>query len=110
VWVGALRVELLLRQTRSLKDKRRAYQQLRDRVMSRFDVAVALVEEPDNLGRLVVGVAAVGGDPRTLRSVLDRVAAYIDELYIAPVARRETSIERFSASPGAWIPDDVDWE
>ena len=100
-------MRFLLRQTRSLKDKRRVYQRLRDRVLSRFDVAVSQVESPDSLGQLVVGFAAVGGDRRVLRSTLEQVASYVDGLYLAPIARQEISVEPFAPGEGAWIPADL---
>lgn len=107
MWVGALRMSFLLRQTRSLKDKRRVYQQIRDRVLSRFDVAVSQVESPDSLGQLVIGVAAVGGDRLVVRGALEQVASYVDSLYLAPIARQEISVERFSPDEDAWIPSDI---
>lgn len=100
-------MRFLLRQARSLKDKRRVYQRLRDRVLSRFDVAVSQVESPDSLGQLAIGVAAVGGDRRVLRSALEQVAAYVDSLQLAPITRQEISVERFAPDEDAWIPSDL---
>jgi len=107
MWVGALRLEFFLSQTRSLKDKRRAMQQIRDRVLSRYDVAVSEVGDADDFRKLALGFAAVGNDRKVLRTALSAVATYVDSLYVAPISRQELTVERFSPTSETWIPDDV---
>jgi len=107
MWVGALRLEFFLSRTRSLKDKRQALQQIRDRVLSRYDVAAAEVGDADDMRQLVMGFSTVGNDQGVVRAALEAVAAYVDSLYVAPIARQEIAVERFRPAADAWIPDDI---
>ena len=94
MWIGALRLTFRLRLARSLKDKRRAANQIRDRVRGRFPVAIAEVEGADDLRRLVLGVSTVGNDPREIRSALDRIIDFIEGLYVAEIVGRDVAIHR----------------
>ena len=60
--VGSLRVRLLIREARSLKDKRQVVQSIKDRLRKRFNVSVAEVEAQDNRQLAVLGVAMVGNE------------------------------------------------
>ena len=74
--VGTLTVDLSIRQARSLKDKRRVVQSLKERIRARFAVAIAEVDHLDNPQRAQLGIAVVGTDRRVLESVLGRVERY----------------------------------
>ena len=60
--VGSLRVRLLLREARSLKDKRQVVQSIKDRLRNGFNVSVAEVEAQDNRQLAVLGLAMVGNE------------------------------------------------
>ena len=55
--VGTLRVRLLLREARTLKDKRQVVKSIKDRLRNHFNVSVAEVDELDNRQIAVLGVA-----------------------------------------------------
>lgn len=76
--VGTLEVELLLRQARSLKDKRQVTRSLKDRLSNEFNLAVAEIDYQNNPQRIALGIAVVGTDKRLLESVLDKVKRYIE--------------------------------
>src|SRR5271155_412918 len=57
--VGSLRIRLLLREARSLKDKRQVVKSIKDRLHNGFNVSVSEVEEQDNCRIAVLGVALV---------------------------------------------------
>lgn len=75
--VGTLKMSILLRQARSLKDKRRVVKSLKDQVRNKFSVAVAEVDGQDLIQRAVIGVAAVGNERRVLESVLTNVMNFV---------------------------------
>ena len=75
--VGVLELRLAIRQALSLKDKRRVVKSLKDRLRSRFDVAVAEVDLQDARQQAVLGVAVVGNDESVLGSVLNKVVDYV---------------------------------
>jgi uncharacterized protein len=73
--VGSLRVRLLLRQSRSLKDKRQVVQGIKDRLRSRFNVSVAEVESQDNRQLAVLGFAMVGNEVYHVRTTLEQIVS-----------------------------------
>ena len=70
--VGLLTLELRIRHSRSLKDKRAVLRRLKDRLRGRHNVSVAETDFHDDHQRSVLAVAAVSGDPNRADEVLDR--------------------------------------
>jgi len=75
--VGTLRMELLIPDAQSLKDKRRALKSLKDRLRGKFNISVAETDASELWQRAVVGVAAVGDDSRQMNSILYNVTNYV---------------------------------
>jgi hypothetical protein len=71
--VGTLRIRLVIRGARSLKDKRRVVRSVKDRVRHRFNASVAEVEALDSIQTAVLGVAVVANDGAHVRSVLAQI-------------------------------------
>jgi hypothetical protein len=71
--VGTLRVRLLLRQARSLKDKRQVFRSIKDRLRNHFNVSVAEVEGQDNRQLGVLGLAMVSNEAHHLKVALGRI-------------------------------------
>jgi uncharacterized protein YlxP (DUF503 family) len=71
--VGSLRVRLLLRESRSLKDKRQVVQSIKDRLRNGFNVSVAEVEAQDHRQLVVLGLAMVGDEVKHVRSTLEQI-------------------------------------
>lgn len=76
-WVGHLRLVLYVPESRSLKDKRRVVNQVRDRLRAGRNLSVAEIGHLEHHSRAVLAVAMVGNDPRFLRSALDGVLSQI---------------------------------
>jgi uncharacterized protein YlxP (DUF503 family) len=92
MFVGVLRLTFHVPHARSLKDKRRVVQKLRDRVRSRFDVSIAEVDAQDLHQRAVFGVAVVSGDAAVCDAVLERVAREAESAGDAVLTARSTEI------------------
>lgn len=75
--VGALEIRILVRASRSLKDKRRVVLSLKDRIRDEFEVSCAEVDRQDDLKQGVLGVAIVGTDAAVLERVLQQVVAFV---------------------------------
>lgn len=75
--VGVLRLELVIGEAQSLKDKRRALKSVKDRLSNTFNVSVAEVDALDSWQRAVLAVALVGNDGRFVHSCLDRIVDWI---------------------------------
>lgn len=81
--VGTLRVRLLLRQARSLKDKRQVVKSIKDRLANDFNVSVAEIEELDNRQLAVLGVAMVSNEAHHVKIALGQI---VQALRVHPVA------------------------
>jgi uncharacterized protein len=80
VWMhaAALRFELRIPESQSLKTKRAAVRPLVDGLRVRFRVAVAEVDHQDTWQRAALGVAAVAESDGHLREVLATVERFVD--------------------------------
>jgi len=81
--VGSLKVRLLLREARTLKDKRQVVLSIKDKLRHSFPISIAEVEELDNPRLAVLGVALVGGEAYPVRQTLQKV---VEALRVHPVA------------------------
>ena len=81
--VGTLRVRLLLRQARSLKDKRQVVKSVKDRLANDFNVSVAEIEELDNRQLAVLGFAMVSNETHHVKTALGQI---VQALRVHPVA------------------------
>lgn len=91
MYVGALELDLLLGDVRSLKQKRSAVRPLIAEVRKRFDVSVAEAGNHDLYRRALIGIAAVSADAEHVREVLDsceRFAAGRPEMELLSARRR----------------------
>jgi uncharacterized protein YlxP (DUF503 family) len=81
--VGSLRVRLLLREARTLKDKRQVVSSIKDKLRQRFNVSVAEVEAQDNRQLAVLGFAMVANEAGHVRTALQQI---VEALRSHPVA------------------------
>ena len=72
--VGTLRLRLIIRGSRSLKDKRRTVRSVKDRIRNKFNASVAEIASLDLHQVAELGVAVVGNDRTYLQSVLSQIA------------------------------------
>ena len=75
--VGTLKLRLVLRESHSLKDKRRVIKSLKDTLSNKFNISVAETDEQDVWQTAELGVAAVGTDGSFVQSVLTNVVNYV---------------------------------
>jgi uncharacterized protein YlxP (DUF503 family) len=81
--VGTLRVRLLLREARTLKDKRQVLQSIKDRLRKSFNASVAEIEANDNRQMIVLGLAMVGNETHPIKKALGEI---VDALKAHPIA------------------------
>jgi uncharacterized protein YlxP (DUF503 family) len=94
--VGVLRLALVIRGARSLKDKRHALRRILDRVRARYNVSIAEVGDNDIWQRALVGVTAVANDRSFVNEVLDKVVRDVEMLGVADLVGREMELETYS--------------
>lgn len=71
--VGTLKLRFLIRESRSLKDKRRVVKSIKDRLRSEFNVSIAELEALDSHQQVVLGAATVSNERRAVQAVLTQV-------------------------------------
>ena len=79
--IGVLTLELRLENSHSLKDKRHVVQSLKDRLRSKFNVAVAEIDHQELWQRAAVAAVTVSSDhvhaEKVLRSVEEEASAML---------------------------------
>lgn len=95
MFVCVSRVTLEIPAAGSLKAKRQVLRRVTDRVKAKFNVAVAEVEDNDVWNRAIIAMAVVGNERRHVNEQMDKILQFIEDMYVAPVARREMEILAF---------------
>ena len=78
--VGVLTLELRLENSHSLKDKRHVVQSLKDRLRTKFNVAVAEIDHQDLWQRALVAAVTVSSDRAHSERVLQTVEQEASDL------------------------------
>jgi uncharacterized protein YlxP (DUF503 family) len=81
--VGTLRVRLLIREARTLKDKRQVLQSIKDRLRQEFNASIAEIEAQDHRQLAVLGVAMVANEAHPIKQALGKI---VEALRVHPVA------------------------
>jgi uncharacterized protein YlxP (DUF503 family) len=90
--VGSLRVRLLMRESRSLKDKRQVVRSIKDRLADRFNVAVAEVDCLDHRQIAALGFATVSNEASHVKSVLEEVLRALRSHPVAELIDHEMDV------------------
>lgn len=86
--VGVCVVELYIRQSHSLKEKRKLLQSIRARMKNKFNVSIAEIGEQDRWQKAVLGMAAISSDRRFVNEVLDKAVDLISAYPQAEIVDR----------------------
>jgi uncharacterized protein YlxP (DUF503 family) len=90
--VGSLRVRLLIREARTLKDKRQVVKSIKDRLQNRFNVSVAEVEAQENPRLAVLGFAMVSNETTPIRQTFDQIVAALRGHPVAELIDHEAEV------------------
>ena len=90
---GSFRVRLILREARSLKDKRQVVRSIMEKLKSGFNVAVAEVDDREAWQSVVLGIVTVGETAEDVKTTLDAIAGALRSHPIAQYASGETIVE-----------------
>ena len=71
--VGTLHARLLVRESRSLKDKRQVVRSLLDKLRNSFNVAATEVGHLDDVKVIEIGIAAVGAEAGLVKGALQSI-------------------------------------
>jgi uncharacterized protein YlxP (DUF503 family) len=90
--VGSLRVRLLLRESRSLKDKRQVVQSIKDRLRNGFNVSVAEVDALEHRQLAVLGLAMVGNEAKHVCATLEQIVNALRKHPVAELLDHEMEV------------------
>ena len=90
--VGTLEAKLLIRESRTLKDKRQVVRSILDRVRSGFNVSAAEVDTHDDVKVATLAFAAVGFDTAAVQNVLQQIAEALRKHPIAEYLSSESAV------------------
>ncbi len=99
MFVGIYQFELLVRSSRSLKDKRRVVKSVKDRLHREHLVSVAEIAALDHQRLAVLGLALVGASASRIDSVFDRIEAKLRGLHDAELGETMRQIIRGDQPP-----------
>lgn len=85
-------MRLVLRDSRSLKEKRQMLRQVKDRLSNDFNVSVAEVDHQDLWQLATLGVAMVSADAEHLQSALQQVVEAVRKIRPAELVDHEMEI------------------
>jgi len=77
--VGVCRIKFRLPENLSLKGKRRVLKSITARVVNKFNVSIAEVDDNDLWQVATLGISCVSNDKRHANEVLSRVVGFITE-------------------------------
>ena len=87
--IDMLTLEIQLPYSHSLKEKRAVLQKIRDRLRSRFNVAVAELDHQDVWQHATLGVVSISNSRPLLESVFQQVLAEAEKILGHDVSSRE---------------------
>ena len=90
--IASLTVRVLVRESRSLKDKRQVVRSILDRVRGEFNVSAAEIDSHDDVKLATLGFAVVAAESTTARGVLNRIAEALRKHPIAEYLGSELSV------------------
>ena len=77
MFVGVLRVDILIPGSESLKDKRRVLRSLIERVRGRFGVSCSELDAQDLWQRAIIGVACASGSHTEALAAVEKVLSWM---------------------------------
>ncbi len=90
--VGILEVRLLIRESRTLKEKRQVVRSILDRIRSSFNVSASEVDTHDDVKVATLGFAAVGFENAAVQGFLQQIAEALRKHPVAEYLGGETNI------------------
>lgn len=90
--VGVLTLELFMAEAASLKGKRRIIKSLLEKMKSRFNVAVAEVDQQDRWQHSTVGVTCITNDAAHAHQMMASVIQFIERIGTVEIIDIQTEL------------------
>lgn len=96
--VACCTIRFHLHGNRSLKEKRRVANAVRDRLKNKFNVSIAEVDDQDRWQSLRLGFAAVGSDAKYLEGLMEKLLHAVEVMNLAEVTGQEVRLVHLTDS------------
>lgn len=90
--VGICQIRLIIYDTFSLKEKRRILKSIVEKVRNRFPVSIAEVGDHELWQSAIIGCCLVSNEQVFVRSAIDKVILFIENLCLAEVIVLHTEV------------------
>ncbi|MFW6134136.1 MAG: DUF503 domain-containing protein [Elusimicrobiota bacterium] len=94
MFIGAKRIEIYLPGIRSLKEKRKYINSLKDKIKNELNLSVAEINHQDLLQRSEIGICGVSHSRRCLKQIFQNVKKIMDRYPQLNFNGQEVSIEK----------------
>ncbi|MFA6742685.1 MAG: DUF503 domain-containing protein [Candidatus Neomarinimicrobiota bacterium] len=87
--IGFLQMDLLMRNTHSLKDKRSIISRIKNQIRAKYNVAVAEIDRNDQYRQCLLGITTISNDHQIVNQTLNAVEKLVENcIEIQIVARK----------------------
>ncbi|MEO0237422.1 MAG: DUF503 domain-containing protein [candidate division WOR-3 bacterium] len=90
--VTIAKIELFMRESQTLKDKRRVIKSLIERIKNRYNVSIAEVGDNDSCKKSTIGIAIVSNDTKFNDRQLKEIINFIDSNPLVMIIKSEIEI------------------
>lgn len=81
--LGVMTIDLYVRQSQSLKDKRRVVKALKERLRAKYNISIAEIDHQDSKKQATIALAMIGSDAAYVQGALESIRK---ELFVVPDA------------------------
>jgi len=92
MYTSTLKAYLILRQSRSLKDKRQVVNSIKDKLRQSFNISIAEVELMDDRQQVVLGIAMVSNEMSHLQGAMQQIIEALRSHPVAELAKYELDV------------------
>ena len=90
--IGIMQMELLLPETRSLKDKRSVLSRIKNGVRKQFNVSIAELRYLDQFSRTLLGIVTINNETKIVDQILGQVEQFVERQAGVQVLNRKVEI------------------
>jgi uncharacterized protein len=90
--IGSGIIDLLIAESRSLKEKRGVLNRILKRTQNEFNISIAEIGQNDHWKRSQIGFSLVGNDRRYINGKIDHILKFVDSLRLAEVLNSKIEI------------------
>jgi len=95
VFVGIVKIEMIISDAQSLKFKRQGVRKIKDRIRSRFNCAISEVGHQDKWQKTTLGVSVVSSDKVMATAMIRKIVEGIDQMHLGRLIDEDVEILSF---------------